>query len=567
MVLYLEGNAVEAACDESLLSLVRREGLDADTLRQKPLAAQIGGEVYTLNFNPIHKTEQGEELRSNVKKAGGRVKLLRYSDTMGRRVYERSLKYVVFMAIRRLWPQARVMEHYSLGAGVYMTIEKTPSLCEADLQLLEAECRGIIQADLPLLRERLPIETAIDFYRGEGFADKVRLLKWRQFNYFDCYRQEDYLDYFYGEMTPSTGYVHVFGLQFVAPGMLMLLPNDADPERLGVYTHSPKLASVFAQSDNWGRLMRCDTVAELNAMVQDGSVRELVRINEALHEKSYAQIADAIVCRGARAVMVAGPSSSGKTTSANRLYTHLRVLGKSPVLLSLDNYYVDRDKLLPDESGEVDLEHIDALDVARFNSDLERLITGQEVEVPVFDFKTGRRAPQGLRIRVGEDEPLIIEGIHGLNPRMLSPAIHKDSVFRVYVSALTTLNLDDHNRIRTTDMRLLRRMVRDYETRGASVEHTFSMWSSVQKGERVWIFPFQEEADALFNTTLVYELAVLKKHIFPLLLKVQPESEYYADAHGIIKFLNYVQDADIEDEIPPTSILREFIGGNTFYRE
>ena len=307
-------------------------------------------------------------------------------------------------------------------------------------------------------------------------------------------------------------------------------------------------------------------VADLNEMVENGSVRELIRVNEALHEKRYAAIADDIVQRGARAVMVAGPSSSGKTTSANRLYTHLRVLGKNPVLISLDNYYIDRDKIQPDENGELDLESIDTLDVARFNQDLEALIDGKLVETPIFDFKVGRRAPKGREIQVAAGEPMIIEGIHGLNQRMISPSIPAEAVFRVYISALTTLNLDDHNRIRTTDIRLLRRLVRDYETRGASVEHTMSMWPSVQRGERTWIFPYQEQADALFNTTLVYEPAVLKKHIYPLLLQVTEDSPYYADVHSIIKFLNYFQEAEVEDEIPPTSILREFIGGNAFYR-
>ncbi|HOR13620.1 MAG TPA: nucleoside kinase, partial [Clostridia bacterium] len=269
--------------------------------------------------------------------------------------------------------------------------------------------------------------------------------------------------------------------------------------------------------------------------------------------------------RGARAVLLAGPSSSGKTTSANRLYTHLRVLGKNPVLLSLDDYYIDRDKIPVDEKGERDLEHIETLDLSRFREDLESLLKGMETEIPEFNFSEGRRSPKGRMLKVGSDEPLIIEGIHGLNPLMLSDAIPKDSIFRVYVSALTTLNLDDHNRIRTTDIRLLRRMVRDNSVRNASVEYTLSLWPSVRNGEERWIFPYQEEADAFFNTALVYEPAVLKKHIFPLLLGIGEESPHYAMARDLVKFLNYFADAAVEDEIPPTSILREFIGGNTFY--
>lgn len=567
MQLYLDDVAVEAECGETLLTLVRRAGLDGPDLATKPLAAQIGGEIFTLNNNPIHESEGVVRPRRAVRKAEGRIKLLRYGDDLGRRVYERTLQYVLLLALRQLWPKARVQVHYSLGPGVYLTVEKEPALSAADIDTLRARCQEIIDADLPLLRERLDVQEAIDFYQREGLQDKVRLLRWRRFSYYDCYRQGDYLDYFYGEMAPSTGYVKVFGLQFVGKGLVMLMPDGADPTKPGVYRRSPKFAAVFAQSDEWGRLLHCANVADLNEMVENGSVRELIRVNEALHEKGYAGIADSIVERGARAVMVAGPSSSGKTTSANRLYTHLRVLGKSPVLISLDNYYIDRDKIAPDENGEIDLESIDTLDVPRFNQDLERLLAGERVEIPVFDFKTGRRAPKGLEIQVGRNEPLIIEGIHGLNQRMLSSSIPGEAVFRVFVSALTTLNLDDHNRIKTTDIRLLRRMVRDYETRGATVEHTMSMWPSVLRGEQTWIFPYQEQADAFFNTALVYEPAVLKKHIFPLLLMVTEESPYYAAVRSIIKFLNYFQEADVEDEIPPTSILREFIGGNTFYRE
>ncbi|MEA5060150.1 MAG: nucleoside kinase [Candidatus Pelethousia sp.] len=566
MQLYLDNIPVEAECGETILTLVHRAGLDAQDLMHRPLAAQIGGAIYTLNNNPIHNTDTGTRPRRAVREAGGHIKLLRYGDDLGKRVYERTLQYVLLMAFRQLWPGARVQVHYSLGPGVYMTVDKEPALCQKDLDALKSRCQAIIDSDIPFIRERLDIGEAIAFFEKEEQRDKVRLLQWRKFSYFDCYRQGDYLDYFYGEMAPSTGYVKVFDLQFVSPGVVMLMPDPTDPEKPGKYNPSPKFAAIFAQSDEWGRLLHCANVADLNEMVENGSVRELIRVSEALHAKSYANIADSIVERGARAVMVAGPSSSGKTTSANRLYTHLRVLGKTPVLISLDNYYIDRDKLFPDQNGEIDLESIDTLDVERFNMDLERLLAGKRVEIPIFDFKTGRRAPKGMEIQVGKEEPLIVEGIHGLNKRMLSPSIPADSIFRVYVSALTTLNLDDHNRIRTTDIRLLRRMVRDYETRGATVEHTMSMWPSVQRGEQTWIFPYQEQADALFNTALAYEPAVLKKHIFPLLLMVTEESPYYASVRSVIKFLNYFQEADVEDEIPPISILREFIGGNTFYR-
>ena len=327
------------------------------------------------------------------------------------------------------------------------------------------------------------------------------------------------------------------------------------------------MSAVFKRTDDWGRLMTCSTANELNTRVMNGTVRELIRVNEALHEKMYAKTADAIIERRARAVMIAGPSSSGKTTSANRIATQLRAEGIDPIMISLDDYYCDRQFCPRDEKGELDFEHINALDIKRFNHDLKLLMAGEEVEPPVFDFVEGRPKESGRVIKCEKDQLLIIEGIHGLNPMMLGEDIDVERVFRVYVSALTTINLDDHNRVRTTDLRILRRLVRDYETRGASREMTLSRWPSVRRGEKRWIFPFQEQADMILNTILHYEPAIMKRHVYPLLLTVPPESEYYCMARSIVKYLNYFLEANVEDEIPPTSVLREFIGGNTFYKD
>jgi len=566
MLLTIDGVQIEARCGETLLELCGRAGLNDEHMAKKPLAAQIGGEVFQLGLVPLRMKDNVPTPRTALTNAGGVIRLLRYGDDLGRRVYERTLLFVLLLAIRKKFPGARVLVQYSLGPGLYINLDKSPALTEADCEVLKKECTRIVEADLPLERERLDIGDAVGFFNEDGQVDKVRLLQWRKFSYFDVYRQSGYMDYFYGEMMPSTGYVRVFDLLFLSPGLVMLMPDHDNPDVSAVYRHSPKLAAVFAQSEEWGRLLHVANVADLNDLAANHRIRELVRVSEALHEKSYAQLADRIVQRGARAVLMAGPSSSGKTTSANRLYTQLRVLGKSPVLISLDDYYLDRDKIAPDEHGEVDLENINTLDIARFRHDLEQLLLGEPAELPLFDFKLGKRAKKGRELTIGPDEPLLIEGIHGLNPALLSPSIPMDSIFRVYVSALTTLNLDDHNRIRTTDIRLLRRMVRDHETRGASVEKTMAMWLSVRRGEEKWIFPYQEEADAFFNTALVYEPAVLKKHIFPLLKAVPEESPYFAMARDLVKFLNYFAEADIEDEVPPTSILREFIGGNTFYK-
>jgi uridine kinase len=307
-------------------------------------------------------------------------------------------------------------------------------------------------------------------------------------------------------------------------------------------------------------------VAELNTLVHSGGIRELIRVNEALHEKNYARVADMVCARGAKAVMLAGPSSSGKTTSANRLATQLRTHGKKPILMSLDDYYIDRSLIPPGPDGKLDLEHINTIDTALFKEHLQRLLAGEEVSLPSFNFVTGCRQWDGHTLKLNEQTVVIVEGLHGLNPVLLPDNLDPNLVFRFYVSALLPLNLDNHNRIPTSYLRLLRRIVRDYETRGSSVQRTMSMWDSVRAGEKRWIFPFQENADVIFNSSTLYELPVLKKHIFPLLTAVTPEDEWYDDVRAIVKLLNYIEVADVDDEIPPTSVVREFIGNNSFYR-
>ncbi len=569
MRLYIDGREITASPGESLLALVRRLSLDTDDLRTRPLAAGMAGEVFTLNYVPVRGGEAGAQrvtLRRAMRASNGVVKLIRYGDSRGQRIYDRTICFVFLLAMRELFPKARVHVDYAVGAGLVMSSEDM-SFGPITIADIKARMQQIVDADYVLERKRLDIDDAIELFARDGQVDKVRLLKWRQFSYFDVYRHGEYADYFYGEMAPSTGYASVFDVQAHPFGVMLLRPSAADPNVASPHVFKPKLAAVFAEGDEWGKLMHCGAVADLNDMVLGGGVRTLIRVNEALHEKRFAELADEIIARRARAVLIAGPSSSGKTTSANRLCTQLRVHGKSPVLLSLDDYYIDRDKIPPDENGEIDLEHIDTIDTALFREDLTRLLAGETVELPSFDFMTQKRVWTGRTLRIDENTPLVIEGLHGLNPALLPDSVDRSMIFRLYVSALTTLNLDDHNRIPTTQLRLLRRMVRDYETRGASVEKTLSMWASVRRGEERWIFPYQEDADAIFNTTLVYEAAVLKKHIFPLLTAVQPESAWYDEVHAIVKFLNYFVEANVEDEIPPTSILREFIGGNSFYRK
>ena len=571
MQIHINGIPAEVETGESLLDVVRRLGLDTDSLKTRPIAADIAGEIFTLNYIPMREKEEGDtpttfRMRKAIRKGGGEVKLIRYGESRGRAIYERTLIYVFFLAMRELYPKAHAKVNYAVGPALDVSVDNGDIFTPDDVETIRAKMREIVDADYPLVRKRMDIDEAIRFFERDGQDDKVRLLKWRQFTYFDVYVHGDYVDYFYGEMLPSTGYAKVFDLQHRPGGLFLLRPSVADADVATRYVYMPNLSKVFARSDEWADLMHCRCVADLNDMVENGSVRELIRVNEALHERRFAEIATEIVNRGARAVLIAGPSSSGKTTSANRVATQLRVLGKTPILLSLDDYYIDRKYVKPDENGEIDYEHINMIDVPQFNVDLEALLNGERVEIPHFDFKTGSRQMLGHFVQLKEDAMLIIEGLHGLNPQLLTPRIDRKLIFKLYVSALTTLNLDDHNRIPTTDVRLLRRMVRDYETRGATIERTLGMWESVKRGEQRWIFPYQESADEIMNTTLVYELAVLKKHLYPLLRAVEPTSPCYDEVISTIKFLNYIQDAAVEDEIPPTSILREFVGGNAFYR-
>lgn len=551
MRLNIDGRDVDIEQSQTIRDAVLKLGLESEKLSERPLAARIGGDVYNLSYTPYKDAA---------------LRLIRYQEDYGRRVYECTAQFVLLLSCRKLFPGARVRVCYALDAGIYITIAKEPALSPQDVRALEKECRRLSAQDLPIRRRRMNIAEALAFFEADGQLDKARLLRWRRFSYFDVYALDGYMDYFYGEMAPSTGYVEAMRLKPLAGALVMLMPCAEAPDDPPTFQHQPKLAEMFRRSERWNKLMHCSSVNELNVMVQDGRVRELVRVNEALHEKTYAQLADQIVSRNARAVMVAGPSSSGKTTSANRLATQLRVLGHEPIMLSLDDYYIDRECVAVDDKGERDLEHINTLDISRFKRDLLALVNGDEVEVPLFDFCQGKRATAGRRVKLHADQQLIVEGLHALNDELISH-MPCETIFRVYVSALGTLNLDDHNRIRTADVRLLRRLVRDHATRGASMEDTLRMWPSVRRGEKRWIFPWQEHADAIFNTTLVYEIAALKKYAYPLLRQVHKESPFYMQSQAIIKFLNYFVDADVEEEIPPTSILREFIGGNTFYRQ
>ncbi len=564
MTLTIDGKVVTLQPGQSLLELIRQQGLDDPRLSHRPLAAKIAGEVFTLNYIPLRQKDMDNtNIRAAVAASGGEVKLLRYADAAGKELYTRTAQFVVFLALQRLMPHAKAKIHCTVGSGLFFELEKGP---DYSLEKLEAEIRAIVAADIPLQRTRTTTREAMAYFAQKGWEDKARLLQWRRADYFDWYGHDDFKDYYYGEMAPSTGYLTVWRVLDADGGFVFVIPDDENPEQVAPYSDSPQFLQVFTEGQRWCELMECENVADLNALVRNGGIRELIRVNEALHEKRYAQVADMVCQRGAKAVMLAGPSSSGKTTSANRLATQLRTHGKKPILMSLDDYYIDRHLIAPGPDGKLDLEHINTIDTELFKQHLSQLLQGKEVELPSFNFKTGCREWRGHKLQLTDKTVIIVEGLHGLNPVLLPEGLDKNLVFRFYVSALLPLNLDHHNRIPTSYLRLLRRTVRDYETRGSSVQRTMGMWESVRAGEAKWIFPFQENADVIFNSSTLYELPVLKKHIFPLLTAVQPGDDCYDDVRSIVKLLNYIEEADVDDEIPPTSLVREFIGGNSFYR-
>ena len=498
--------------------------------------------------------------------SSGEIRFLTMQNKDGKRTYRRSIMILMQRAVRNLWDlSVRVRVLYSLGQSYYCEFEGKEMTAQTILAL-KIEMLRLVDENLPITKTTVDTVAAEEMFAACGMRDKERLLHYRRCSKVNLYELDGMQDYYYGYMVPSTGYLKYFDLQLYENGFVVTFPNKNSTITEPLVTSS-KLFHTLKKSRNWSRMLGVGTVGALNDAISEGKGEKIILLQESLMEEQIGSLATRIAeDRSKKFVMIAGPSSSGKTTFSNRLSIQLLARGLHPHAVGLDDYYADREKCPRDEFGKLDFECLEALDVEQFNHDMQCLLAGEEVDMPSFNFKTGKREYNGRRLRLGPEDILVIEGIHGLNDK-LSYMMPAESTYRIYISALTQLNIDEHNSLSTTDARLIRRIVRDARTRGTSARETIAMWDSVRRGEEKYIFPFQEGADYFFNSALVYELAVLKKHIFPLLTAVQPEDECYEQVRNIVKVLNFVQEADVDDEIPPTSLVREFIGGNTFYRK
>ena len=491
------------------------------------------------------------------------IRFLDTSTTDGNRIYVRGITFVLIKAFEELFPKNKITVSYALGHGIYCTTESR--LKKEDIELLSKRMKKIIKDDLPFEKKTLTLEEAMNIYKEAGREDKTVLLETRMKTHVSMYYCGDTFNYFYGVMPLSTGYVKLFDLSKYEHGLLLSYPRRFTPDKLEKETGSKKLYATFDEYDKIHKVLGIDNLAGLNKCIREGRAGEVVRICEALHEKKIASIADMIASdRRRKIVLIAGPSSSGKTTFAQRLGIQLKVNGIKGITLSMDNYFVDREKTPKDENGNYDFECIEAIDIELFNQQLTDLLAGKEVDLPTFDFTTGKRVYNGNKQKLDDDEVLVIEGIHGLNEK-LTKKIPRENKFKIYISALTTLNIDDYNRVTTTDTRLIRRIVRDYQFRAHGSQATIKMWESVRRGEEKYIFPYQEDADVMFNSSMVYEIAALKIFAEPLLAAVDYNSEEFSEAKRLYEFLSYFMPLDLR-EIPNNSLIREFLGGGVFYR-
>ena len=517
-----------------------------------PVSAKVNNKVESLDFRVYYNKD---------------IEFLDITSSSGMRTYVRSLFFVLVKAVEELYPQGNISLEHPISKGYFCKLHIDRTIGLDDVQRIKQKMQEIIAADIPYTRTECHTEKVVRLFEERGMPDKARLLDTYGQLYSYYYQLGDTVDCYYSSLVPSTGYIHLFDIVKYYDGLLLRIPSRENPTKLEEVVKQEKMLEVFQEYHRWNQILGISTVGDLNVACNEGHATDLINVSEALQEKKIAQIADEITHRNqdgkrVKLVLISGPSSSGKTTFSKRLSIQLMTNGLKPYPISLDDYFVNRNDTPLDENGKHDFESLYAVDLPFFEEQLTTLLNGGEVELPRYNFTTGKREMSGKKLRIDEHMILIIEGIHALNPA-LTPHIPNENKYKVYVSALTTILLDNHNYIPTTDNRLLRRIIRDYKYRNYSAEETIARWPSVRAGEEKWIFPYQENADAMFNSALLFELAVLKDYVEPVLRKVPNRCPEYSEAHRLLRFLNYF--VSVQDkELPPTSLLREFLGGSSF---
>ena len=545
--IYCRNNnkVIEVPIGTSLEEAYKESGLQ---MTHGPINAHVNNKVEGMHFR-LYKQKE--------------VEFLDITSPSGMRAYTRSLFFVLCKAVHDLYEKCKVAIDIPVSNGYYVNLNIGHEVTIEDAGRIRRRMQEIIDAALPIHRHETTTEEAIRIFDEKHNRSKVKLLKSIGRLFTTYYDIDGYIDYYYGSLLTNTSQLYLFGLEKYYDGLLLRLPSSQHPDELGEMTHQDKMFSIFKEHHQWQDIIGLRTVGDLNEAILNGHSSQLIQVSEALQEKKIGKIADEIAKRkGIRLVLIAGPSSSGKTTTCKRLSIQLVTNGIKPIGISLDDYFLDREKTPLDEKGDFDFEHLHALNLPLFNEQLNALFKGEEVELPRYDFPTGKSVKSGKKLKLHDDEVLVVEGIHALNPE-LTAQVPNEQIFRVYASALTTILLDNHNYVPTTDNRLLRRIIRDYKYRGVSALDTIRRWPSVRAGENKWIFPFQENADAMFNTAMLFELAVIKSQAEPLLEQVPENCPEYAEAYRLLKFLRYIRPIP-DTQIPPTSLLREFLGGSSF---
>jgi len=535
---------VEAPLGSTLSDVYALSGLSMD---YGPVSARVNNKVQGLNYRFYNSKD---------------VEFLDLHSHSGMQVYSRTLFFILAKAVEDLYTDGQLFIEAGLSRGYYCHLAIGRPVSEADVSDLKMRMHQIIDADMRIHRIQCPIEEAISLFRNRGMESKAQLLESQTNLYAYYYQLGDTVDYFYSCLLNSTGKIHLFDLERLDEGILLRIPSEDNPAVLCDMPQQNKMLDAIREYHRWQYILGVRTAGQVNAAIQGGRATELINISEALQERKIARIADDIVERGAKLVLIAGPSSSGKTTTSKRLAIQMQALGLHPYIISTDDYFVNRVDTPLDANGEYDFECIGAVDTTLFNLQMNQLLRGEEVELPRYDFQTGRRVYEGRLLRIGPDDVIILEGNHALNP-IMSHQIEEKDKFRVFVSALTTISLDDHNFVPTADIRLLRRILRDYNYRGFTARETIHRNPSVNAGEEKWILPYQENADATFNSALLYELGVIRNQVMPVLEQVNERDPEYAEASRLRKFLRYFTPIPA-DQIPPTSLLREFAGGSSF---